>query len=62
MLKIIFSSAFLRSIIEFYFFWKIIFFIIYIIIESLSLKKENIIKDIRNFFRLKKEINYTVVT
>ena len=27
--------------------------------ESLSLEKENIIKDIRNLFRLKKELNYT---
>ena len=29
--------------------------------ESLSLKKENIIKDIRNLFRLKKEQNYTAI-
>ena len=29
--------------------------------ESLSLKEENTIKDIRNFFRLKKELNYTVI-
>ena len=29
--------------------------------ESLSLEKENIIKDIRNPFRLKKEQNYTAV-
>ena len=29
--------------------------------ESLSLQKENIIKDIRNFFRLKKELNYTAI-
>ena len=27
--------------------------------ESLSLEEENIIKDIRNLFRLKKEQNYT---
>ena len=27
--------------------------------ESLSLKKENLIEDIRNLFRLKKELNYT---
>ena len=29
--------------------------------ESLSLEQENIIKDIRNLFRLKKEQNYTAV-
>ena len=29
--------------------------------ESLSLEEENIIKDIRNLFRLKKEQNYTAV-
>ena len=29
--------------------------------ESLSLKEENTIKDIRHFFRLKKELNYTVI-
>ena len=29
------------------------------IMESLSLEKKNIIKDIRNLFRLKKELNYT---
>ena len=28
---------------------------------SLSLKQENIIKDIRNHFRLKKELNYTAI-
>ena len=28
---------------------------------SLSLKKENIIKDIRNLFRLRKELNYTAI-
>ena len=27
--------------------------------ESLSLEEEKIIKDIRNSFRLKKELNYT---
>ena len=31
--------------------------------ESLSLQEENIIKDIRNLFRLKnKELNYTGIT
>ena len=29
--------------------------------KSLSLEEENIIKDIRNILRLKKELNYTVV-
>ena len=29
--------------------------------ESLSLEEENIIKDTRNLFRLKKELNYTTV-
>ena len=29
--------------------------------ESLSLEEENIIKDIRNLFRLKKEQSYTAV-
>ena len=28
---------------------------------SLSLKKENVIKDIRNLFRLRKELNYTTI-
>ena len=40
----------LRSIIDFVF-----------IMESLSLEEENIIKDIRNLFRLTKKQNYTVV-
>ena len=29
--------------------------------ESLSLEEENIAKDVRNFFRLKKELNYTAI-
>ena len=29
--------------------------------ESLTLEEENIIKDIRNLFRLKKESNYTAI-
>ena len=29
--------------------------------ESLSLEDENIIKDIRNIFRLKNELNYTEI-
>ena len=47
---IIFSNASLRSVIGFLFF-----------LESLSLKKESIIKDIRNIFRLKNELNYTAI-
>ena len=30
-------------------------------IESLSAEEENIIKDIRNLFKLKKELNYTAI-
>ena len=40
---------------------KLFFFSKYIIMESLSLVEENIIKDIRNLFRLKKAQNYTAV-
>ena len=29
--------------------------------ETLGLKEENIIKDIRNLFRLKQELNYTAI-
>ena len=29
--------------------------------ESLSLEEEKIIKDMRNLFRLKKELNYTAI-
>ena len=29
--------------------------------QSLSFEEENIIKDIRNLFRLKKEVNYTAI-
>ena len=29
--------------------------------ESLSLEDENIIKDIKNLFRLKNELNYTAI-
>ena len=29
--------------------------------ESFSLDEENIIKDIRNLFRLKKKLNYTAI-
>ena len=36
-------------------------FLPHIIMESLSLEEENIFKDIRNLFRLKKELNYTPI-
>ena len=52
LLRVVFLNPFLRSIIDFYFF-KLISFITYII-ESLSFEKENILKDIGNLFRLKK--------
>ena len=29
--------------------------------QSLSIEEENIIKDIKNLFRLKKELNYTAI-
>ena len=29
--------------------------------ESLSLEEENIIKDIKNIFRLQKKLNYTTI-
>ena len=41
----------LRGIIEFYFFRKVM--------PSLILEEEKIIKDIKNLFRLKRELNYT---
>ena len=31
------------------------------IMETLGLKEENIIKDIRNLFRLKQELNFTAI-
>ena len=31
------------------------------IMETLGLKEENIIKDIRNLFRLKQKLNYTAI-
>ena len=45
---------FLRSIIEFYFLRNSWFFFKYITMENQSLEKENIIKDVRNLFRLEK--------
>ena len=48
----LFSNACLRSITDFHFFSKI-FFSQHIMMESLPIEEENIIKDIRNLFRLK---------
>ena len=39
----------------------IIFFLQNIVIGSLTLEEENIIRDIRNLFRLKKELDYTAI-
>ena len=33
----------------------------HVMMESLSLKKENLIKDKRNIFRLKRIVNYTAI-
>ena len=52
-------ECFLMSIIDFYFFCN--FFSRHIMMESLSLEEEKIIKDIRNLLRLKKEQNYTAI-
>ena len=60
-LKLVFLNTFLRSIIGFYFFLKKKKISQYIMIESLSLKEENIITDIRNLFRLNKKLNYTTI-
>ena len=49
------ENAFLKSIIDFYFLKKNKFFSQHIIMESLNLKEGNLIKVIRNFFRLKKK-------
>ena len=52
---------FLKSIIDFYFLKIIIIFSIKYNNGNLSLEEENIIKDIRNIFRLEKELNYTAI-
>ena len=55
-LNIVFSNAFLKIIIDFYFFQKKIFFFpFYIMMENPRPEKENTIRDIGNRFRLKKE-------
>ena len=55
--KIIFSNVFLRSIID-YFFLNIFFTTKN---TFLTLEEENIIKNIRNIFKLKNELNYTAL-
>ena len=66
-LKIIFLNAFSRNIIVFYFFKKLIIFFHNIsrwkVQELKKTKKleDNIIKDVKNIFRLKKEIDYTTI-
>ena len=63
LLKIIRILCFLRSIIDFYFFKKIIkFFLQHIMIESPRLEEENTAKDVKNLFileKLKKETTDT---
>ena len=55
-LNIAFSNAFLKIIIDFYFFQKKNFFFpFYIMMENPRPEKENTIRDIGNRFRLKKE-------
>ena len=56
----LFSCGFLRSIINFYFFKKIVFFIIYNDRKSKTCTKK-IYKIIRNFFRLKNKLNYNAI-
>ena len=60
LLKIIFSNAFLRSIIRIIFL-KNQFSSKHIMMENTKPEEEKIIKDIRNLFRLKKELNYTTI-
>ena len=50
-----FWNAFLRSIIDFFSKKAKVIFLQHIIMESLSLEKENTIKDIWNLFRLKRK-------
>ena len=59
----VYYKHFLRSIIDFYFL-KNIFFTTYnepLKFEEDKNMEENIIKDVRNLFRLKKEINVTAI-
>ena len=43
------------------FIYFLIIFSQHIMMQSLSIEEENIIKDIKNLFRLKKELNYTAI-
>ena len=54
-------NAFLRNIINFYFYKKYRFFSWHITIESRRSEGESIIKDKKNVFRLRKELNYTEI-
>ena len=54
-------ECFLKEYNRLLFLKKEIFFSHHIMMESLSLEEENIIKNIRNLFRLKKELNYTPI-
>ena len=66
-LKILFSNAFSKSIIGFYFSLKNTqFFLQHIMMKSSRLEKgekveDNIIKDVRILFRLKREIDDTTI-
>ena len=52
--------CFLKKYNKLLFFQKV-FFLWYIIMQCLSLKEDNIIKDIRNIFKVKKKQNYGTV-
>ena len=52
-------KRFLKSIIDSFFFNQI--FSQHLIMESSSLEEKNIIKDVRNIFRLKKEVDDTTI-
>ena len=54
-LKIIFSNGFLRTVIDFYFFKKKKIFSQHIMMESLSLEEEKMIKNLITLFRLENE-------
>ena len=54
-------KCFLRSIKDFYFIFFLLLFSQHLMMKRLSLEEENIIKDIRNLFKLKKELSYTAV-
>ena len=54
-------KCFLRSIKDFFFFFLLLLFSQHLMMKRLSLEEENIIKDIRNLFKLKKELSYTAI-